>query len=500
VDITVSNQDVTKVKTEALLVNLFEGVKQPGGATGAIDRALGGAISKLIESGEIKGKRGELTTVHVFGQIPAARVIVLGLGKREDFTADGIRRGIAEASRAIRGMGVKRYATILHGGGIAGLEPQACAQAIAEGAILGLYTFKKLGKPPSDSPQVQGIEVVEGDKTKLPAIKRGIEAGMAIAESVCLARDMANMPANKMTPTDIAAQAQKAAKETGLAITIFGRKEMEKMGMGAILGVSQGSAQPPKFIVLKYMGDKANPKKVIGLVGKGVSFDTGGISLKPADGMGWMKTDMSGAATVIAAIRAIALLKPKVNVVALAPCAENMPSGTAQKPGDVLSVMNGKTVEVDNTDAEGRLLLADALSYGNQLGLSPMIDVATLTGAIKTTFGGITTGVFTNHQPTCDRLLKAAATAGEKAWQLPMHDEYKEQNKSDVADIKNSGGAGAGSITAALFLAEFAGKTPWVHLDIAGTGRTDSTKGYITKGSTGIPARTLVQFVLDSAS
>lgn len=498
-EITVTIQDVTKVKSDALLINLFEGVKQPGGATGAVDRALGGAISKLIESGEIKGKRGEMTTVHVFGQIPASRVMVLGLGKREEFTRDIIRRGMAEAARAIRGMGVKRFATILHGGGIAGLDAEACAQAIAEGATLGLYTFKKLGKAANDSPQVQAIEVVEGDKAKIAAIKRGIEAGKAIAESVCLARDMANMPANMMTPTDIAAQAQKVAKETGLAITIFDQKEMEKMGMGAILGVSKGSAQPPKFIVLRYTGDRANPKKVIGLVGKGVSFDTGGISLKPADGMGWMKTDMSGAATVIGAIRAIALLKPKVNVTALAPCAENMPSGTAQKPGDVLTVMNGKTVEVDNTDAEGRLLLADALSYGNQIGLAPMIDVATLTGAIKTTFGGITTGVFTNDQAVCDRVLKAAATAGEKAWQLPMHDEYKEQNKSDVADIKNSGGAGAGSITAALFLAEFAGKTPWVHLDIAGTGRTDSTKGYIIKGSTGVPVRTLVQFVLDSA-
>ncbi len=498
-EITAVNQDVTKVKSDALLINLFEGVKQPGGATGAIDRALGGAISKLIESGEIKGKRGEITTVHVFGQIPSARVVVLGLGKREEFTADVIRRVLAEASRAIRGMGAKRYATILHGGGIAGLNAEACAQAIAEGAILGLYAFKKLGKPASDSPQVQAIEIVEGDKAKLASITKGIQAGKAIAESVCLARDMANMPANMMTPTDIAAQAQKVAKETGLAITVLNQKEMEKMGMGAILGVSKGSAQPPRFIVLKYMGDKANPKKVIGLVGKGVSFDTGGISLKPADGMGWMKTDMSGAATVIAAIRAIALLKPKANVVALAPCAENMPSSTAQKPGDVLTVMNGKTVEVDNTDAEGRLLLADALSYGNTIGLSPMIDVATLTGAIKTTFGSITTGVFTNHQITCDTLLKAAADAGEKAWQLPMHDEYKEQNKSDVADIKNSGGAGAGSITAALFLAEFAGKTPWVHLDIAGTARNESTKGYNPRGSTGVPVRTLVQFVLNAA-
>ncbi len=498
-EITAVNQDVTKIKSDALLVNLFEGVKQPGGATGAIDRALGGAISKLIESGEIKGKRGEITTVHVFGQLPSARVIVLGLGKREEFTTDVIRRGLAEASRAIRGMGAKRFATILHGGGIGGLEPEACAQAIVEGAILGLYTFKKLGKPASDSPHVQAIEIVEGDKTKLARIKKGIDAGEAVADSVSLARDMANMPANMMTPSDIAAQAQKVAKETGLAITVFSQKEMEKMGMGAILGVSQGSAQPPKFIVLRYTGDASNPKKALGLVGKGVSFDTGGISLKPADGMGWMKTDMSGAATVIAAMRAIALLKPRVNVVALAPCAENMPSSTAQKPGDVLTVMNGKTVEVDNTDAEGRLLLADALSYGNTIGLSPMIDVATLTGAIKTTFGGITTGVFTNHQPTCDRLLKAAATAGEKAWQLPMHDEYKEQNKSDVADIRNSGGAGAGSITAALFLAEFAGKTPWVHLDIAGTARNESTKGYNPRGSTGVPVRTLVQFVLDTA-
>ena len=491
-------KDVTKVRADALIVNLFQGVKKPAGATGAVDGALNGAISKLIADGEIKGTLGQVTTIHVFGQIPASRVVVVGLGRKRDFNVDAVRRVTGVVARAMKSIGAKKIATVLHGGGDGGLATVEAAQAIAEGALLGLYEYQRPGKP-AKTDGVTEFSIVESARGKLPEIRAGIERGRAIAEGVILARDMSNSPANHMTPTDMAERAAKAAGDAGLDITIFDREEMEREGMQALLGVSRGSAQPPKFIIMKYVGDPSS-KKVIGLVGKGVTFDSGGISLKPAGGMAEMKTDMSGGAAVIGAMRTIGLLKPNVNVTGLVPAAENLPSSTAQKPGDIVTALNGKTIEVDNTDAEGRLLLADALSYGNKIGLSPMIDVATLTGAIVVSLGKVATGAFTNNQRMLDRLLKSAGTVGEKMWQLPLFDEYKTQNKSEVADVKNTGGRNAGSITAALFLAEFSEKTPWVHLDIAGTARAESTRGYTPKGSSGVPARTLVQFVLDSAS
>lgn len=500
-NVRVVAEDVRKVRADALIVNVFQGVKQPTGATGAVDRALRGAISRLIASGEIKGRKGELTVIHVFGRIPAARVGVLGLGPKAGLDAEAVRTGMAEATRSLRRVGARRIATILHGAGEGGLDPAMAARAMVEGTILGLYTYRKQGKDSEEpTPEVRELIIVEADQAKVRAAREGARLGRVLAESTCLARDMANRPANFMTPTDMAEIARNVSAEAGLEVEILEKKDMERLGMGALLGVAKGSAQPPKFIILKYQGDPTNGKRVIGLVGKGVTFDTGGISLKPAAGMAAMKTDMSGGAAVIAAMRAIGLLKPKINVTGLVPAVENMPSGTAQKPGDVVTALNGKTIEVDNTDAEGRLLLADALSYGRTQGLSPMIDVATLTGAMRQAMGTVCTGAFTNDEPTLKRLLRAAEVAGEKMWQFPMFEEYKEQIKSDVADLKNTGGATAGSITAALFLAEFSETTPWVHLDIAGTARPEATKGYLVKGASGVPVRTLVQFVLDEAA
>lgn len=498
-EIRVAAQEATQFEGDSVVVNLFEGVKKPSGATAAVDAALDGAIAGLIADGEIKGKKGEVTLIHTLGKIGPARVAVLGLGKAKDLTPETVRWGMGEASRALRKAGAKRAATVLHGGGAGGLAPAQAAQAIVEGCILGLYTFNKYKRNRDGGPELQELAIVERDKAKLAEIQRGADAGKIVAESALMARDMVNEPANCMTPTHMAEVARRVAQEGGLEVTILEKEEMERLGMGALLGVAQGTAQPPKFIILKYQGDPEHPDRVLGFLGKGVTFDTGGISLKPADGMAAMKTDMSGGAAVIAALRAISLLKPTVNVTGLVPATENMPSATAQKPGDIVTALNGKTIEVENTDAEGRLILADALAYGRKIGLSPMIDVATLTGAISVSLGTVAAGAFTNHQATLDRLLQSAATAGEKLWQMPMYEEYKEQNRSEVADVKNTGGRSAGSITAALFLAEFAEDTPWVHLDIAGTARSDSTKGYLVKGGTGGPVRTLVQFALDWA-
>lgn len=498
-ELKVLSGDVTGVEADALIVNLFEGVTQPGGATGAVDKALGGSIAELISAGEIKGKLGENTLIHTMGRIPSKRVIIAGLGKQSELTLDRIRRVTAEACRLARGKGARRLATVVHGAGVGGIGASAAAQAIAEGSILGLYAFRRhLTKEP-DNGRVDRLLIVEGDESKLAEMERACSTGRVTAEAVNAARDMVNEPANFMTPSDMADMARKTAADYGLRYTVLEREQMREMGMGALLGVSQGSSQPPKFIVLEYRGDNVS-QKAVGLVGKGITFDSGGISIKPADNMGEMKGDMAGGAIVMAVLRVLGQLRPNVNVTALIPATENLPSGTALKPGDVVKAMNGKTVEIVSTDAEGRLILADALSYGAKLGLSPMVDVATLTGACRVALGDVTTGAFANNDDLVKKILVAAEEAGERLWQMPMYEEYREQNKSEVADIKNTGGRPGGAITAAQFLSEFVGDSPWVHLDIAGTSFANKEKGYVVKGATGVMVRTLTNLVLSLAA
>jgi leucyl aminopeptidase len=486
--------DITKIEVDGLIVNLFEGVSQPGGATAAVDKALDGAITQLIEASEIKGKLGELALIHTLGKIPARRVVVAGLGRQAQFNLDKIRRIVAEACRLLRAKGAKKMATITHGTGVGGIEPAASAQAISEGAILGLYTFRKHVTKESETGEIEELLIVERDEGKLPQLERGCKVGKVVAEAANFARDMINEPANFMTPSEMAEVATRVASQYNLKCTVLERDQMQELGMMALLGVAQGSHQAPKFIVLEYGGDSSG--KTLGLVGKGITFDSGGISIKPSEGMGDMKGDMAGGATVMAALRALAELKPRINVTALIPATENLPGGAALKPGDILKAMNGKTIEIVSTDAEGRLILADALSYGRKRGLSPLVDVATLTGACRIALGTICSGAFTNNQELLNKVIKAAEAAGECVWQMPMLEEYKEGNKSDVADIKNSGGRYGGAITAAQFLSEFAEDTPWVHLDVAGTSMSDKDKGYLVKGATGVGVRTLVNLAL----
>ncbi|TAK60487.1 MAG: leucyl aminopeptidase [Dehalococcoidia bacterium] len=495
--ITVEPGDITNADAPCVVVNLFEGVTAPGGATGAVDRALDGMISELIASGDVRGKWGEMTLVHTFGRIPSPRVLIAGLGKSGEFTVDRVRDLSAAVAKHLRARRVERFSTIVHGGGIAGLDAEACAQAIAEGAVLGLYRFDRHKKPDEDAGSVEAITIVERDTTKVAALRAAAARGAIVAEAANFARDLANEPANVLTPTELAVRAEAMAREHGLGCHIYDRDWAEQMGMGSFLGVARGSAQPPRFIVLTYRG--AGEATPLGLVGKGITFDTGGISIKPAQGMEEMKGDMSGAACVIAAMKAIAELQPAINVTAIAPATENMPGGNATKPGDVVRAMNGKTIEVINTDAEGRLILADALAYACKLDLSPVVDVATLTGAISITLGDVAYGVMTNNDGLLERVRAASATAGEKCWQLPMFPEYKENIKSNIADMKNSGGRGAGSINAAMLLKEFVDDRPWAHLDIAGVDFFDKEKGVLVKGASGIPVRTLVQLALDLA-
>lgn len=494
-EVRVVSGDITQIEADAVVVNLFDGITVPGGATGAVDRALGGAISDLIASGETKGKLNEVTLIHTFGRIPAARALVVGLGKSEEFTLDRVRQVSGTAAKTLRRVGAKRVATIVHGAGIAGLDPEASAQAVAEGCILALYTFTRHKKPDPDQREVDEIIVVERDAAKLPAMELGVSRGRILAEATCLARDMINEPANYMTPTHMAQIAQEAADDFGLECEILEREQMEELGMGSLLGVAKGSQQPPKLIILRHRG--AAPEEApMAFVGKGITFDTGGISIKPSLNMEEMKTDMSGAAAVISAMRAIAQLQLPINIIGLAPATENMPSGTAVKPGDVLRAMNGKTIEVINTDAEGRLILADALAYACTQGASAIVDLATLTGAIRLALGNAVSGAMTNNQALLDKVIRAGEAAGERIWQLPMYEEYKEQIKSDVADMKNTGGRPAGSITAAKLLEEFVDDIPWVHLDIAATARVEKDQPYTPKGASGVGVRTLVNLAL----
>jgi leucyl aminopeptidase len=495
-EVKVVTGDITQVEADAIVVNLFEGVEQLGGASAAVDKALGGAISDLIGKGEFKGKFGEVGIVHTLGKLPARMVAVAGLGRQQDFNLDKIRGVAGGFCRSLRKLNCHRIATILHGAGVGGVEPEASGEAITAGAILGLYDFSKYKR--RDYEDIGEMLILGREESKIAVVERGVHKGRIMAEATCLARDMVNEPANHMTPSRMADIAKEIADKHRLELDVFDLEDMEAMGMGGLLGVAKGSQEPPKLITLSYRGDERS-EKAVGFLGKGITFDSGGISIKPSEGMGDMKDDMAGGAAGIAALSAIAQLNPKVNVTAVVPATENLPSGTALKPGDILKAMNGKTIEVMSTDAEGRLILADALSYAVKQGLSPLVDLATLTGACRVALGNGYSGAFTNNQELLNEVIRAAEKSGEKLWQMPMPEEYKEQNKSEIADVKNTGNKYGGAITAALFLSEFVDNTPWVHIDIAGTSLSSKESGYVVKGATGVGVRTLIELALSLA-
>jgi len=497
-EIKVIAGNIAEIKASAIIVNSFEGMERLDGDIAIIDKALDGAISQLISQGEIKGKLSEITIIHSLGKLPAARVVVAGLGKQQALSQDKVRGVVAETCRFLQQKGIDSIATVAQGAGIAGISLESAVQAVTEGALLGVYSFRRHITKEAEYGEIKELTIVEPDETKLPLLEQALYKGRVVAEATNLARDMVNEPANYMTPSHMAEMAKRLAETYGLELNILEQEQMQELGMGALLGVAQGSQQPPKLIVLHYKGGDSTQLDVA-LAGKGVTFDSGGISIKPSEGMGEMKGDMAGGAAVMAAISAIAQLKPKINVAAIIPATENLPSGNALKPGDILTAMNGKTIEIISTDAEGRLILADALSYIKKLDAKHMVDVATLTGACRVALGDVCSGAFGNNQELVDKVIAAGAEAGEPIWQMPMYEEYKEQNKSDIADIKNVGGRYAGAITAAQFLAEFVGDTPWVHLDIAGTSMSQKERVHLVKGATGVLVRTLVNLVLSLA-
>jgi leucyl aminopeptidase len=429
------------------------------------------------------------------GRLVAKRVIVVGLGDQQKIDAQVVQRATASAARHVQNTGAHH---ILLAADVPSdrLDTAQQVQAQLEGAFLGLYTFR-IYQRTGDDRNGEGVSHIkllaeEGNKAEF---EQAIHKAQILAHATNSARDLINEPPCTLTPRELASRAAAMAKEVGLECEIWDKAKITELGMGGLLGVSQGSAEPPRFIILRYRG-APDSDKGMALVGKGITFDTGGISIKPAEHMDTMKGDMGGAAAVIGAMQAIGKLKPPVNVTALVPTCENMPSGTAYRPGDILRILNGKTVEIVNTDAEGRLILADALSYAAREGLSPIIDLATLTGGIVVALGSTMTGLFCNDESLANEIIAAGRVVGEKYWPMPLDDEYSEQIKSDIADIKQTGGRSASSVTAAKILEHFVGDAKWAHLDIAGTSYLENKKSYQEKGATGVGVRTLAELVL----
>ncbi len=438
--ITVKQGGIQFEEAPLIVVNLFEGVTEPGGATGAVDRALGGAIREIIAAGDFKGKSGEAALLYTRGNFPAKRVLVVGLGKAEKFDLEAVRKASATAARKTQDLGLARLATIVHGGGIGGMAVADAAQAVVEGTILGLYRYRELKSDDEEGGKaVEELTLVEFDEKKLADVQEGARVGQIVAEATCLARDLSNRPGNIATPTHLAETAQRLAQELGLRCQVLERAEFEALGMGALAGVARGTDEPPKFIILEHNADEPDLPTIV-LAGKGITFDAGGISLKPADKMEEMKHDMSGAAAVLGTMQAVAKLAIPLHVVALIPATENLPSGRAIKPGDVLKALSGKTIEIISTDAEGRLVLADALAYARRFNPAAVIDIATLTGACVVALGHVATGLMGTSEKLIARIKAAAQATGERVWELPLWDEYDELIKSEVADVKNSGG------------------------------------------------------------
>jgi leucyl aminopeptidase len=477
-EIRLKKTPASTFETAALITLEFEGQPHRPG------------LEELYESGEVSGKALEMTLVHKPAGYRASRLLLAGVGKPEKLTPADLIKVVGAAVRTLKSKSIKHCAIEI--------PAQLCTIGFVshavEGALLGDFENDQLKSDRSGTKFLESLTVLVDQD----GMESAVEQGKILGEAQNLARSLANEPPNILTPTVLADRARVMASECGLAYEVLNQDQMRELGMGALLAVAMGSAEPPAMILLRYTPEKpAAGAAHLGLVGKGVTFDTGGISIKPAENMEKMKYDMAGAAAVIGAMQAIAKLKPSIPVTGVIPTVENMPGSRAQRPGDIVKTLSGKTVEVLNTDAEGRMILADAMTYATRIGCTHLVDAATLTGAIVVALGTINTGVFSNNDEFAARWMTAAAAEGEKMWRMPLDDEYKELLKSPVADLHNIGGRYGGAITAAVFLKEFADPTPWVHLDIAGTAWYDDAKPFLAKGPTGTPVRSFVRLALD---
>jgi leucyl aminopeptidase len=490
---TLSFSAPAEVETECLAVVVLDRAPKNNGKkdkpepyVATADSAVQEAAAEAIRCGEVTGKSLETTLLHQ-PKLKAKRLLLIGGGKADKFSTSDVRKLAGTAVRLLKPRGLRSLAFVTPNG----VSAEEAARAAVEGAVVGDFdpdTYKSDRKDQT----IDSLTVVaSGDQARL---QEAVDEGRIIGESQNFTRELVNEPSNRMTPTTLAQRAQAMASEVGLKCEVCGVDKIKELKMGAFWGVAQGSEEPPALIVLRYEPAGAPATPVLGLVGKGITFDTGGISIKPADGMEKMKYDMAGGAAMIGAMRAIALLKPKTKVIAVICATENMPSGKAQKPGDVQIAMSGKSIEIINTDAEGRLVLADGLCYARQLGCTHLIDAATLTGAVVVALGYVNAGVFASDEQMYQHFNRALEKSGEKFWRLPLDEEYREVIKSNIADIVNSGGRWGGAVTAAMFLKEFAEETPWLHLDIAGTAWMEENKPWIAKGPSGIAVRSLIEF------
>jgi len=488
-----STEAPSEARADVLVLPVFEG---PEAGPGVKD-VKGIDLLALYREAKLEGKSGESLLVPMVGVegSTASSVLLVGLGKKAEAGPDAVRRGIGRVARQVS----KRasVATTLAQAG--GRSAEDAAQAVVEGLLLGAYRFDRYKSKKEAEAALATVTVLGSPRWNTRAVKDALRRGEVVSEAAAWARDLVNTPAGDMTPAHLAAAAQRMAKEVGLEVKVWTEKQLEEGGFGGILGVGRGSVNPPRLIEITYRGAAAS-QAPIALTGKGISFDSGGLSIKPAEGMETMKCDMGGAASVLATMKALALLKPKVNVIAAIPSAENMPSGSATRPGDVLRHRGGTTSEVLNTDAEGRLVLADALAYLSEKGPRVIIDTATLTGACMVALGTDVWGVLSNDRALVRDLIAAGEAAGEPGWELPLYGPYRRLIDSEVADIKNIGKRYGGAITAGLFLAEFVGDTPWAHMDIAGPAFAEKAGDYVPKGGTGVPVRTLVRYVLAQAA
>ncbi len=491
----------TSEPVEALLLFHFAGEPLSLGAV-SIDRALGGSIGHILKLGEFSGKHLETILLHAppKGRLAASRILLVGLGERKKFQGDRLRQAVGKGAALLRDAGAKSIAMLLIGANSRPPlpAPREEAQIITEGALLGLYRFGVYKTDGEDRKKQIGRIVLldppaRSNARRLIELEEGIRIGRIVSDAANFVRDLGNHPSNVVTPSRLAEEAKRIASEFGLRCTVLERDEMEKLGMGALVAVARGTQEPPKFIVLEYRrGGAAAP---IVLVGKSITFDSGGISLKSAEKMEHMKCDMAGGATVLGTIAAAAKLGLPLNLVGILPATDNMPSGTAVHPGDVVKTMSGKTVEIINTDAEGRLCLADALTYAARYKPALMIDLATLTSACVVALGHHAIGLMGTAPILIEKVKRSGEATGERVWELPLWDEYREQIKSEVADMKNVGGRPGGSITAGVFLKEFVQNHPWIHLDIAGTSLLEESRPYIPKGASGIGLRLLVHLL-----
>jgi leucyl aminopeptidase len=484
------------VDTDVLFVPVYEG-EDAARLVDGLPESVATALTRAVESKEFQGKPYEIFTVPLGAATwKPARVAAIGCGRPEDASLERLRRVASAAALASRQRRFTRIAVINRGVD----KATDSAQAITEGLVLANYSGDRYKSGDRSGPPAEQVQIVEPrGGQEVPALERAVERGRILAESCNLARDLCNEPSNVLTPSVFADRAVTIARGVGLGAQILDEDELVRLRMGLLLGVGRGSAEPPRMIVLRHEPVGAPAAPVLGLVGKGITFDTGGISIKPADGMEKMKDDMAGGAAVVCAMRAIALLKAPIRVIGLVPSAENMPGGRAIKPGDVLTGGGGKTVEVINTDAEGRLILGDGLWYAQQLGATHLVDVATLTGACVIALGRAASGLFGQPDAWVDVVQSTGARAGDRLWPMPLFEEYADQLRSEIADMMNTGGRPAGACTAAMFLKEFAGGLPWAHLDVAGTAWTDETKPWQAKGPTGVAVRTLAELPFSHA-